>query len=129
MANKFYENFVLENKFEDLLTTKVDLSNYMTVDTSLTEAPGMKKKIHKYTATGDVQDLAMGEGNTDTIESTFTEVEYEVGTTQARGVYHDEEAMADPITVDNILRAMADKMANDFTRKAIKEYGKQSYYL
>lgn len=55
MANKIYENFVLENKFEDLLTTKVDLSNYMTVDTSLTEAPGMKKKIHKYTATGDVQ--------------------------------------------------------------------------
>lgn len=126
MANKIYENFVLENKFEDLLTTKVDLSNYMTVDTSLTEAPGMKKKIHKYTATGDVQDLAMGEGNTDTIESTFTEVEYEVGTTQARGIYHDEEAMADPITVDNILRAMADKMANDFTRKAIKEYGKAS---
>lgn len=126
MANKVYENFVLENKFEDLLTTKVDLSNYMTVDTSLTEAPGMKKKIHKYTATGDVQDLAMGEGNTDTIESTFTEVEYEVGTTQARGIYHDEEAMTDPITVDNILRAMADKMANDFTRKAIKEYGKAS---
>lgn len=126
MANKVYENFVLENKFEDLLTTKVDLSNYMTVDTSLTEAPGMKKKIHKYTATGDVQDLAMGEGNTDTIESTFTEVEYEVGTTQARGIYHDEEAMTDPITVDNILRAMADKMTNDFTRKAIKEYGKAS---
>ena len=126
MANKVYENFVLENKFEDLLTTKVDLSNYMTVDTSLTETPGMKKKIHKYTATGDVQDLAMGEGNTDTIESTFTEVEYEVGTTQARGIYHDEEAMTDPITVDNILRAMADKMTNDFTRKAIKEYGKAS---
>lgn len=126
MANKVYENFVLENKFEDLLTTKVDLSNYMTVDSSLTETAGMKKKIHKYTATGDVQDLAMGEGNTDTIESTFTEVEYEVGTTQARGVYYDEEAMTDPITVDNILRAMADKMTNDFTRKAIKEYGKAS---
>ena len=28
MANKVYENFVLENKLESILSTKVDLSNY-----------------------------------------------------------------------------------------------------
>ena len=32
MANKVYENFVLENKLESILSTKVDLSNYVTKD-------------------------------------------------------------------------------------------------
>ena len=32
MAHTIYENFVLENKLENLLTTAVDLNSYMTVD-------------------------------------------------------------------------------------------------
>ena len=63
MANNPYPNFVLENKFESQLITKVDLANYLTPDYSLTEAAGMKKTIHKYTATGAVEDLAQGNGN------------------------------------------------------------------
>ena len=31
-SHKTYENFVLENKIEDILTTAVDLQSYMTVD-------------------------------------------------------------------------------------------------
>ena len=58
MAHTIYENFVLENKLEDLLTTAVDLNSYMTIDNSLTAQPGMTKKIHKYTATGDVEEQA-----------------------------------------------------------------------
>lgn len=124
MAQTVYSNFIIENKLEDILTTKVDLSNYMTVDNSLTEAAGMTKKIHKYTCTGDVEDLDKGEGNTETIESTYTEVPYTVGVTQGRGVYYDEEAMSDPVTVDNLVRGIADIMTNDFTAKAIAEFGK-----
>ena len=48
MANKVYENFVLENKLESILSTKVDLSNYVTPDYSLTQEAGMKKTINKY---------------------------------------------------------------------------------
>src|SRR5699024_12050670 len=64
MANTVYANEVLANKLTDILTTKVDLQGYMTVDTSLTENAGMKKVINTYTASGNVEDLDMGEGNT-----------------------------------------------------------------
>lgn len=122
MAHKVYENFVLENKIEDILTTAVDLQGYMTVDTSLTTEPGMKKIIHTYTATGNVEDLAMGEGNQEDIEVSFTSAEYEVGVTQGRFQYYDEQEMQDPMVVDTGLEGIAKKMVNDFTTKAIAEY-------
>ena len=124
MAHKVYENFVLENKIEDILTTAVDLQGYMTVDTSLTTEPGMKKIIHTYTATGNVEDLAMGEGNSKDIEVSFTSAEYEVGVTQGRFQYFDEQEMQDPMVVDTGLEGVAKKMVNDFTTKAIAEYDK-----
>lgn len=124
MAHKVYENFVLENKIEDILTTAVDLQGYMTVDTSLTTEPGMKKIIHTYTATGNVEDLAMGEGNSKDIEVSFTSAEYEVGVTQGRFQYFDEQEMQDPMVVDTGLEGVAKKMVNDFTAKAIAEYDK-----
>ena len=58
MANNPYNNFVLEDIFESPLTTKVDMANYLTADYSLSENAGMKKTIHKYKATGSVEDLA-----------------------------------------------------------------------
>ena len=124
MAHKVYENFVLENKIEDILTTAVDLQGYMTVDTSLTTEPGMKKIIHTYTATGNVEDLAMGEGNSADIEVSFTSKEYEVGVTQGRFQYFDEQEMQDPMVIDTGLEGVAKKMVNDFTAKAIAEYDK-----
>lgn len=123
MSHTIYENFVLENKIEDLLITTIDMNNYLTADYDLAENAGMKKKIHVYTATGDVEDLAMGEGNTDDIEVSFTEKEYEVGTTQGRFQYYDEEEMTDPMVVDVGLRAMTQKMTNDLTTKAIGAFG------
>ena len=124
MANKVYENFVLENKLESILTTKVDLSNYVTPDYSLTQEAGMKKTINKYKAVGNVEDLKMGEGNTGDIKSTFEPAEYEVTVTQGRGVYYDEEAMKDPMIVDTIIKGMAETMVNDFNTKAIEEMKK-----
>lgn len=124
MAHTIYENFVLENKIEDILTTAVDLQAYMTVDTSLTLEPGMKKIVHTYTASGDVEDLAMGEGNSEDITVSFTSAEYEVGVTQGRFQYFDEQEMTDPMVVDTGLDGIAKKMVNDFTSKAIAEYDK-----
>ena len=40
MANQVYDNVVLANKIEDILTTAVDLTSYMTVDTSMTQEIG-----------------------------------------------------------------------------------------
>lgn len=127
MAHTIYENFVLENKMEDLLTTAVDMNAYMTADTSLTENAGMKKKVNTYTATGNVQELGMGEGNTEDIEVSFITNEYEVGTTQGRTYYYDEQEMTDPYAIDVALKGLADIMTNDLTAKAINEF-KKSYH-
>ena len=129
MAHTVYANFVLENKLEDLLTTSVNLQNYMTVDTSLTENAGMTKTIHVYTSTGDVEDLAMGVGNSENIEVTFTPQNYTVGVTQGRFQYYDEQEMKDPMVVDAGLYGLATRMTNDFTAKAIAEFGKATLTL
>ena len=129
MAHTIYENFVLENKIEDLLLTAVDLNNYITADYSLTENPGMKKIINVYTAAGNVEDLEMGKGNTQEITVSFTPTEYEVGTTQGHFAYFDEQEMTDPMVVDVGLQGLAQKMTNDLTEKAIAEFGKASLTL
>lgn len=123
-SHKIYENFVLENKIEDILTTNVDLQSYMTVDNSLTQAPGMKKVVHTYKATGNVEDLKMGEGNSEQIGVTFDSAEYDVKVTQGKFQYYDEQEMTDPMVVDTGLDGLAKTMINDFTTKAIAEYGK-----
>ena len=129
MAHTIYENFVLANKVSDILSPQVDLNTYMTVDTDLTENAGMKKVINTYTATGNVQDLAMGEGNSADIEVSFTPTEYKVGTTQGRFKYYDEQEMTDPMVVDVGLEGIAKTMVNDFTTKAIAEYEKATLTL
>jgi len=126
MANQKYDNFVLENRLESILSTKLDFNQFVSPDYSLTENAGMIKKIHKYQATGAVEDLAMGVGNSGDFESTFTEESYTVGVTQGRGKWYDEEEMADPMVVDTIVKGMAEGMVNDFTAKAIAEMKKAS---
>lgn len=129
MAHTVYENVVLSNKINDILTTHIDLNTYMTIDTSMTENAGMKKVINTYTATGNVENLAMGEGNTADIEVSFTPTEYTVGTTQGRFKYYDEQEMTDPMVVDAGLDGIAKTMVNDFTTKAIAEYEKATLTL
>lgn len=124
MAHTIYQNFVLENKLEDLLTTHIDMNQFATQDTSLVEEAGMTKKINQYTSTGDVQDLAMGVGNTDEIEVSFTQVPYTVGVTQGRFAYYDEQEMTDPMVVDAGLYGLATRMTNDLTSKIIAELDK-----
>lgn len=124
MAHNFIPQEVIENKMESLLDTALDANNYMTVDNSLQEQAGMKKSINVYTATGDVEEVAEGEGNTGDIELDYTTVEYTVGTTQGRFTYSDEQEMKNPAIVDMGIKAMADKMTNDLTAKAIAELEK-----
>jgi HK97 family phage major capsid protein len=124
MAHKAYENVILSNKINDILTTKVNLNNYLTVDTSLAEGAGMKKVINTYTSTGNVEELAMGAGNTTEIEVDFVPAEYEVKTYQGKFAFYDEQEMQDAMVVDTGLQHSADSMVNTFTALAVAEYEK-----
>lgn len=124
MAHKVYENIILSSKINDILATKVDLNTYMTVDTSMTEEAGMKKVINVYTSTGEIEELAMGEGNSGDIEVTFEPREYEVKTYQGRFQFFDEQEMTDPMIVDTGLSHSGDHMINKWTSLAVAEYDK-----
>lgn len=124
MAHTVYENVVLSNKINDILTTHIDLNTYMTIDTSMTENAGMKKVINTYTATGEVEELGMGQGNSKDIEVSFTPTEYDVKTYQGRFAFYDEQEMTDPMVVEAGLDGSAKTMINTFTQKAIEEFGK-----
>ena len=118
-----YDNFVLENKIESVLKTKLDLMSYLTPDYSLQAAPGMIKKVHTYTPTGSVEDLTQGNGNTQSIDAGFVERSYTVKVTQGRFPYYDEQAMTDPAFVDAGIKGLSEIMTNDLTTKAVTEMG------
>lgn len=84
MSQSVYNDIVIEKKLESILNTKLNLNQFLTVDNELAENSGMTKRIVKYDDTGDVQDLAMGVGNTSTVEIQSKYEDYVVGTTQGR---------------------------------------------
>ena len=124
MAHKVYENTILSNKVNDILTTQVNLNNYMTIDTSMAEDAGMKKTVNTYTSTGSIEALEMGQGNTGEIEVSFTSADYDVLTYQGKVVFYDEQEMKDAMVVDTGLQHSADLMVNKFVELAIAEYEK-----
>ena len=124
MSHVLYDNKVLENKVEGFLKTNIDMSAYATIDYSLVEEAGMTKVINTYTATGNVQDLAMGEGNSEEIAVSFKPQSYKVKITQGHLPYYDEQEMEDPMVVEVGLTKMSAQMTNDLTSKIIAELGK-----
>ena len=124
MAHQVYENIILSNKINDILTTQVNLNNYMTIDNSLAEDAGMTKKVITYTSTGAVEALEMGKGNTASLEVQKTEANYTVKTYQGKFAFYDEEEMTDAMVVDTGLKHSADNMVNTFTANAIAEMEK-----
>lgn len=121
-----YENEVLENLLENKVITALDMNQFLTTDTSLSENAGMKKVINKYTATGDAETLAMGAGNSEEISVSFEPVEYVVGTDQAKFVYYDEQEMNDPMVVEAGLDKMAKIFVDKATKDAVGEWDKAS---
>ena len=121
-----YENFVLENKVNDMLITLLDVNQFLTPDYSLAENAGMKKVINRYSAEGDAEYLEMGEGNTEEIAVSFTPEEYIVKTLQEKFVYYDEQEMNDPMVVEVGLQKMSANMVNAMVKEAIAEWDKAS---
>lgn len=124
MANTVYQNFVLANEIEDQFNSHLDLMRFCTIDNSLEGVAGMTKKIHVYSATDGTQKLAMGEGNTKSIEVGYAPKEYTILLAQNRFEYFDEEAMSDPMIVTTGIRHMATDMFNTVNADVFAEFGK-----
>lgn len=122
--NVVYDNFVLENKVEDMLNTMLAVRNLMTIDDSLVAEAGMNKMIHRYSYEGQVQRLEMGEGNTVSGKVTFEEEPYEVKVFQQHFAYFDEQAMKDPMVVEVGLKGAATTMINDMNNQFFAELEK-----
>lgn len=124
MAHTIYENFVLANTVEDQYNSHLDLMRFCTIDNTLAGVPGMKKKIHVYSATSGTEKLAMGEGNSKDIEVTYAPVEYEILMAQNRFPYFDEEEMTDPMVVDTGMRHAGVDLFNHVNADIFAEFNK-----
>ncbi len=124
MAHKIYDNFYLSNEIEDQYNSHLDLQTFCTVDNSLVGVAGMKRRINVYSATDGTQKLAMGEGNTKSIEVTYAEKEYEILLAQNRFEYYDEQAMIDPMLVPVGTRHMGTDLFNTVNAEIYAEFNK-----
>ena len=127
--HKIYDNFYLANEIEDQFNTKIDLQNYFVVDNTLTEGPGMVKKINRYSATDSTEELAMGQGNSKSIEVSFKTLEYRVKLAQNQFDYYDEQEMTDPMIVQTGIRRMASGMFNKVDADFMTELKKATMTL
>jgi hypothetical protein len=124
MAHKIYDNFYLSNEVEDQYNSHLNLMQFCTIDNSLVGTPGMKRKINVYSATNGTEKLAMGVGNSKSIEVTFAEKEYEILMAQNKFQYFDEQEMIDPMVVHTGVRHMGTDMFNTVNADIFAEFNK-----
>ena len=124
MANTVYDNFYLSNEVEDQFKSHLDLLRFCTHDASLEGTAGMKRLIHVYSATDGTEKLAMGKGNSKSIEVGFTTKEYEILLAQNRFEWYDEEAMKDPMLVPVGMKHAGTDMFNTVQGDVFGEFKK-----
>ena len=124
MANTIYENFFLSNTVEDQFNSHLDLQRFCVVDDTLVGTAGMKRVIHTYRATDGTEKLAIGAGNTKSIEVSYTPVEYEIALAQNRFVWNDEHAMTDPMLVPVGMKHAGTDMFNTVQGDIYGEFAK-----
>lgn len=124
MAHKIYDNFFLSNEVEDQYNSHLDLQQFCTVDNSLVGTPGMLRKINVYRATDGTEKLKMGEGNTKSIEVSYTDEEYRIQLAQNRFKYFDEQDMTDPMLVPTGVRHMGTDLFNTVNADIFAEFNK-----
>lgn len=124
MAHVVYDNFFLSNEVEDQFNSHLDLQSFCTIDRTLEGTAGMLRKINVYRATDGTEKLAMGAGNTKSIEVSYTPEEYRILLAQNRFEYYDEQAMTDPNLVPVGVRHMGTDMFNTVNADIFAEFGK-----
>lgn len=126
MAIQLYDNFVVENKITETVNSLLDVNSLMTLDTTLTTDAGLTKKIHKYTYTGHVEQLAKGAKNTQFGEIAMAESEYTVKRYQQTYKFNDIDVMTDPYIQDVFADGAAKAMANEIRTEYFTELAKIS---
>lgn len=124
MAHTIYDNFYLSNEVEDQFNSHLDLQTFCTIDRTLEGTAGMVRKINVYRATNGTEKLDMGEGNTKSIEVSYTPEEYRILLAQNRFEYFDEQAMTDPMIVPTGVRHMGTDMFNTVNADIFAEFKK-----
>ena len=124
MANTGYSNFFLSNTVEDQFNSHLDLLQFCTVDNSLVGTAGMKRIIHSYRATNGTEKLTIGQGNSKSIEVSYTPVEYDIALAQNRFVWRDEDAMTDPMLVPVGMKHAGTDMFNTVQGDIYGEFAK-----
>lgn len=124
MANTLYDNIVLESKINDILETKLNAMNFMTIDTDLQSEAGMIKRINRYTYEGTVEEVAKGAKNTERGTVTFDGQDYKVKVKQQVFDYFDEEFLQDPLVVEVGVKGSAIEMINDLNNDFFTEIAK-----
>lgn len=124
MAHTIYENFYLSNEVEDQYKSHLDLQQFCKVDNSLTGTAGMKRQINVYSATDGTETLTMGNGNTKSIEVSYSKKEYEILLAQNRFKYFDEQEMTDPMLVPVGVRHMGTDLFNYVNKSIYTEFKK-----
>ena len=124
MAHTIYDNFFLSNEVEDQFNSHLDLQQFCTIDRTLEGTAGMLRKINVYRATNGTEKVAMGEGNTKSIEVSYTPEEYRILLAQNRFEYFDEQAMTDPNLVPVGVRHMGTDMFNTVNTDIFTEFKK-----
>ena len=124
MAHVIYDNFYLSNEIEDQYNSHLDLQRFCTVDNSLVGTAGMIRKINVYKATDGTEKLAMGEGNSKSIEVSYSPEEYKILLAQNRFKYYDEQEMTDPMLVPVGVRHMGTDMFNTVNADIFAEFNK-----
>lgn len=124
MANQVYENFFLSNTVEDQLNSHLDLQRFCVVDDTLVGTAGMKRIIHTYRATDGTEKLTVGQGNSKSIEVSYTPVEYEIALAQNNFKWFDEHAMTDPMLVPVGMKHIGTDMWNTIQADIYGEFSK-----
>jgi len=124
MAHQIYDNFYLSNEVEDQFNSHLDMQNFCTIDRTLEGTAGMVRKINVYRATNGTEKLGMGEGNTKSIEVSYTPEEYRILLAQNKFEYFDEQAMTDPNVVPVGTRHMGTDMFNTVNADIYAEFAK-----
>lgn len=117
MSNTVFANKVISSKATELLLTKLNAKNFMTLDTELEGSEGMTRTINTYTYSGEVEELAAGSGNTTRGSISYVGKDYTVTCLQEAFDYLDEDFMKDNKVVDYATKGAAELMSNKLTSK------------
>lgn len=89
----------ISNEIEDTYLSHLDLNGFCTIDNNLQGVTGDTRRIDRYIPSGEAEDVAEGQGNTEGISVDLVTNEYVIKCAQAWFPYSDEAYMRDPVSI------------------------------